>query len=311
MTKKKEEIPETLPEVVPETQPAPTIYEGPATAENLMLKAIDKGVPVETMERLLAMRRELQAEAAKRRFDEDMAAFQGSCPTIKKTKEVKTKSGQVAYRYAPIESIVAQVKEKLNEYGFSYAVKTETEPASVKSTVIAKHKEGHSEESSVQVPLGNKTDIMSQTQVVAAALTFAKRYAFCNAFGILTGDDDDDAQSTKAAETPAPAPRPYAPSAHALPRTPYTPPARAALPNDDLAKAGLKLQIDGELHRLGKDRIQLESKIGKRIDDLSVQGLEQVWNQLKDMESPPVEIRSEDDGIPTIINGEAVYPPKK
>src|SRR5262249_52436437 len=36
--------------------------------------------------------------------------------------------------------------------------------------------------------------IMSQTQVVAAALTFAKRYAFCNAFGILTGNEDTDAQ---------------------------------------------------------------------------------------------------------------------
>ena len=35
---------------------------------------------------------------------------------------------------------------------------------------------------------------MSQTQVEAAALTFAKRYAFCNAFGILTGDEDTDAK---------------------------------------------------------------------------------------------------------------------
>ena len=43
------------------------------------------------------------------------------------------------------------------------------------------------------LPLGNKTRIMSQTQVEAAALTFAKRYAFCNAFGILTGDEDTDA----------------------------------------------------------------------------------------------------------------------
>jgi len=44
----------------------------------------------------------------------------------------------------------------------------------------------------MEVPLGNKTSVMSQTQVVAAALTFAKRYAFCNAFGIMTGDDDNE-----------------------------------------------------------------------------------------------------------------------
>jgi ERF superfamily. len=37
---------------------------------------------------------------------------------------------------------------------------------------------------------------MSDTQHVAAALTFAKRYAFTNAFGIMTGDDDNDAAKT-------------------------------------------------------------------------------------------------------------------
>jgi hypothetical protein len=47
------------------------------------------------------------------------------------------------------------------------------------------------------VPFGNKTDIMSQSQVAAAATTFAKRYAFCNAFGILTGDEDTDAAVVK------------------------------------------------------------------------------------------------------------------
>ena len=41
---------------------------------------------------------------------------------------------------------------------------------------------------------------MSDSQVVAAASTFSKRYAFCNAFGILTGDEDNDGQAIK---TPA------------------------------------------------------------------------------------------------------------
>jgi hypothetical protein len=44
----------------------------------------------------------------------------------------------------------------------------------------------------MEVPLGNKTQVMSDTQVVAAAITFAKRYAFLNEFGILTGDEDKE-----------------------------------------------------------------------------------------------------------------------
>ncbi len=64
----------------------------------------------------------------------------------------------------------------------------------IKVALTVKHTSGHSEVTCVELPLGNKTRIMSQTQVEAAALTFAKRYAFCNAFGILTGDEDTDAK---------------------------------------------------------------------------------------------------------------------
>ncbi len=177
--------------VIPENRPVPM----QTMAEQLIAQAIDKSVPVETMEKLLAMRRELNAEAAKKVFDESMAAFQGECPTIVKTKAVPTKAGGLAYKYAPIESIVEQTKVLIQKYGFSYAVKTETTPHGVRSTCIVKHKDGHSEESSMEVPLGNQTQVMSASQVTAAALTFAKRYAFCNAFGIMTGDGDNDGQT--------------------------------------------------------------------------------------------------------------------
>ena len=164
-------------------------------AETLIAQAIEKGVSVETMERLLAMRRELKAEFAKEAFDKSMADFQSKCPTIKKTKAGgKTNAGVVAYYYAPLESIVEQVKTLITESGFSYAIQTKTEDKSVKVTCTVKHTAGHSESSDVQVPLAEGTRVMSAPQIVASALTFAKRYAFCNAFGILTGDDDDDTQ---------------------------------------------------------------------------------------------------------------------
>ena len=147
------------------------------------------------MERLLAMRRELKAERAKEEFDKAMSAFQAECPIIKKTKGVNTNSGDLAYKYAPLECIVEQVKDFLSKHGFSYSVdQPEAKPGYIKVALTVKHTFGHSEVTSVALPLGNKTSIMSQTQVEAAALTFAKRYAFCNAFGILTGDEDTDAK---------------------------------------------------------------------------------------------------------------------
>lgn len=163
------------------------------SADALIKQAIEKGTDVATMEKLLAMRKELKAEWSKEQFDKAMAKFQNDCPIIKKEKAGgKTNSGEVAYYYAPLESIVEQVKEKLNENGFSYSIQTKTDEKGVKVTCIAKHVSGHSESSDIEVPLGAGTRVMSAPQIVASALTFAKRYAFCNAFGILTGDDDND-----------------------------------------------------------------------------------------------------------------------
>jgi hypothetical protein len=175
------------------------------SVESLILHAIKEKLPVETMERFLALRREARAEWSKTEYDTAMADFQSECPIIKKDKEGgKTKSGIVAYRYAPLDSIVFQTKDLIKKHGFSYAIKTKTDKDTVSATCIVRHVAGHSEESTMEVPPGANTGIMSASQVIAAALTFAKRYAFCNAFGILTGDADTDGQvidATKPQET--------------------------------------------------------------------------------------------------------------
>ena len=162
------------------------------SVESFISQAIATKAPIDTLERLFTLREKIKAERAKEAFDVAMAEFQGECPTIKKTKSVPTKTGKIAYSYAPLESIVEQVKGLLIKHGFSYSTQTERKEGEVKSTCTAKHKLGHSESSSMEVPLGNKTEVMSQTQVVAAAFSFAKRYAFINVFGIMTGDDDDE-----------------------------------------------------------------------------------------------------------------------
>lgn len=190
--------------------------------QTLISQAISQNIPVETMERLLAMARQVREDNAKEAFNRAMANFQAECPTIVKTKEVKTKSGIVAYKYAPIESIVEQVKPHLQRNGFSYSTNMEVLPAGVKVVCKVTHIEGHTETSEMEVPLGSKTDIMSASQVTAAASTFAKRYAFCNAFGILTGDEDNDAAHTDTAITPKP---PVAKSAD----SPTFPPSQAQL----------------------------------------------------------------------------------
>lgn len=161
-------------------------------ADSLIAQAIDKGLPVETLEKLLTLRDREEAREARFAFNRAMAAFQGECPNIEKTKVVTNSNGNRLYSYAPLDSIVSQVKDLLQKHGFSYSTKTEITDRGVKATCIVRHFQGHEEISEMEVPQSEGTNAMSASQKTAAATTFAKRYAFCNAFGIMTGDEDSE-----------------------------------------------------------------------------------------------------------------------
>jgi hypothetical protein len=166
--------------------------------ELLLSKAIDKNVSVETLEKLMTMRTQLKQEQAQEEYNRALSEFQQECPTIKKTKNGgETRSGKVAYKYAPLESIVEQVKELIAKHGFSYDIHTTMTEKTVKVFCTINHIGGYSKTNDVEFPLTTKTEIMSAPQVVAATLTYGKRYAFCDGFGILTGDEDNDAIEKK------------------------------------------------------------------------------------------------------------------
>ncbi len=161
----------------------------------LISQALDKNVSVETLERLLAMAQQLDIKYAKEQFILSMSRFQAECPIIINTKEgSRTKTGTVAFKYAPLESIIAQVRPLLARHNLSYSVNTATDLKgdTVTSYCTARHIAGHAETTEFTTVIGEGTSLMTKRQVVAGAHTFAKRYAFCNCFGIVTSDYDLD-----------------------------------------------------------------------------------------------------------------------
>lgn len=185
--------------------PASELPAVPATlnAEGLLVKALEHNVPIETMERLLALRATLHAEQARGAFFAALAAFQGECPIIPKTKtaQIKSERGTFSYTYAPLDVIVRHVGPILQRHGLSYTVETAIEEAGVLTAACTVHHvAGHSESSTFRVPI-DKGARMNDAQKVASASTYAKRYAFCNALGILTGDEDNDAHGTDGTST--------------------------------------------------------------------------------------------------------------
>ena len=170
--------------------------------ESLIAKAIESNVPVETLERLLAMRSELKAEQAKEAFYQALSDFQSECPIIKKTKQVKNKDGSVRYSYAPLDSIIEQISPFLNKHGLSYTTDTtQKKDGFVTAIVEIHHRLGYSKLSEFDIPIDDAA-FMNDAQKAASAFSFAKRYAVTNALGIMTGDMDDDAASLGAGVNP-------------------------------------------------------------------------------------------------------------
>lgn len=168
-----------------------------SSVEAIISQAVMANASVETMERLFALRKEVKAETAKEEFVKALGQFQQDCPIIEKTKAVLNKDGRtIRYKFAPIDSIVAQIKAPLDRAKLSYRWQTKTEGKSVTATCIVTHVLGHSESSDFAVDI-DQEGYMSGPQKAASALTFAKRYSLCNALGISTGDEDDDATTAR------------------------------------------------------------------------------------------------------------------
>ncbi len=175
------------------TSAAVAVRKNEKESNDLIAVAIREKAPVETMERLFALREKVKAEAAREAFVEAMSQFQKACPIIKKTKKVMNKDGvTVRYTFAPIDSIVEQIKTPLGDALLSYRWETKQEGKDITAICLVTHVLGHSEISEFTVSIDSE-GYMTAPQKAASALTFAKRYSLCNALGISTGDEDTDA----------------------------------------------------------------------------------------------------------------------
>lgn len=231
-----------------------------ASVETFISQAIAQNLPVETMERLFALREKVKAEQGKEAFIAAMSQFQSECPVIVKDKNVYEKGSttRIRYKYAPIDSIVNQVRPFLGKNGLSYTVDLLNKDGLLTAICKVTHVLGHSETSSFEVPI-DKDSYMSAPQQYAAASTFAKRYAFCNALGIMTGDEDTDAsKETVTKEEQAPVKSVFSVAKNMIDRT-----TDAQVLNDYWKK------ISGSDKYTAEEKSKLEGIIAGRIEELT------------------------------------------
>ena len=170
--------------------------ENQPTIVNLIEQAIQKDTSVETMERLFALQKDFKSEQAKEMFVQSLANFQKEVPVIEKTKDVMNRDGKtVRYSYAPMDSVIKQIKDSVSDNGFSYNWDSAREDKHIKVVCKLTHVAGHSEKSTFDVPIV-PSQFMSSPQSYATAQSFAKRYTLLNVLGIATADEDNDSADT-------------------------------------------------------------------------------------------------------------------
>lgn len=166
-----------------------------ATPSQLLQIAIEKGVDMAQLEKLLDLQDRYEANQARKEYVKAMANFKSNSPDIYKDKEVSF-SGTY-YTHASLGNICEVITQSLAKHGLSHRWHCEQEESKVKVTCIITHVLGHSESTSLQAKpddSGKKNSI----QQIASTVTYLQRYTLLAATGLAVKDMlDDDAKGAE------------------------------------------------------------------------------------------------------------------
>jgi len=179
------------------TEQAVVAQESEGSMSPLLHLAIEKGVPVETLAKLVELHERMAAREAARAFADAMARFKTTCPPIPRRSENAqfsvTRNGvKVVRRYASLDDIEATIRKPATDCGLSFRWgDARVENGSLTMACVVSHVGGHSESSAVTLPLESRAGC-SEAQKFGAVMTYAQRYSLVHAFGLTSCDEDSD-----------------------------------------------------------------------------------------------------------------------
>ena len=155
--------------------------------------AISPDADIAKLERLFEFKERWERHAARKAFDEAVAAARAEIPPIAKNRTVDFTSikGRTNYRHEDLAEIARTVDPVLSKHGLSYRWRTNSSPNEpVSVTCIVSHRMGYSEENTLcagRDDTGNKNGI----QAIGSTITYLQRYTLKAALGLAASNDDD------------------------------------------------------------------------------------------------------------------------
>ncbi len=153
--------------------------------------AADPNFDVAKLQALLVVKKEWDADEARKAFNEAFAAFKGEIIVVLKNRGV-TDGPLKGKRYAELFSVVNAVTPALSKHGLSASWKlTKDDKDWIEVTCTVKHVLGHSE----SVSMGGPADTggaKSPIQARASTITYLERYTLKAICGVAEQGDDND-----------------------------------------------------------------------------------------------------------------------
>lgn len=168
-------------------------------APSLVRLAIEEKVPVEVLERIVALQERVTDRLARTEFFAALKAFQDEVPDLTRNKSaniVTQGGGKYGYTYASLDGIAQTVNPCLHRNGLSYSWTTEdSTPQMLNVVCVLRHVEGHEVRAVFPVPTDTKA-AMSAAQKTGSALTYGQRMSLVSVLGLAATDDIDGADTT-------------------------------------------------------------------------------------------------------------------
>lgn len=159
------------------------------TPTSLISQAIEKGLDVNALEKLLDLQQRWDANIARKQFFASFTNFQANCPDLRKTKTVAF--NQTSYNYAPLADITRQIGKALKDNALSYRWEIKDVNDEIEVTCLISHVDGHTERTTMKA----KSDVSGSKNAIqarASTVTYMQRYTLIGALGLSTADADID-----------------------------------------------------------------------------------------------------------------------
>lgn len=164
------------------------------TPLEMLSSAIERGADPALLEKLMALSERWESNQARKAFDTAMADAKAHMGTVHKT----TKGNYGLY--ADFASVARLVDPVLSEHGLSYRFKVNQNPQGMAVTCVVRHRDGHSEETTLFSPV-DTSGSKNAVQQIGSTQTYLQRYTLMAALGLAASKDDDGQGASRTLST--------------------------------------------------------------------------------------------------------------